>query len=162
MLSKISLRFWVILFISAVLLLPLIGCALAAHGRTQMIPFSSTPAGAEVFVDGESRGFTPLTLELRRNQSYEVVLNYNGQQQEARITHMLEGDKVALDVVPAAIGSGFATLCLIDAFSKATESVEAGITGYFYCAGSAAIGAILTTPTVVDSASGSYVLSCTQ
>jgi hypothetical protein len=143
-------------FLSIGLLLILNGCAFAAHGRTQMIPFRSAPAGAEVFIDGESKGFTPLTLELRRNQSYKVVLNYHGQKQTVTITHLLESDKVALDVVPAVLGSGFALYVCIDAFSKATESLEAGITGYFYCAGSAALGALLTTPTVVDSVSGSW------
>jgi hypothetical protein len=122
--SKRPLWLWVLLGMSIALLSPLTGCALTAHGRTQIIPFSSTPSGAEVFIDGQSRGFTPLTLELRRNQSYDVVLKYKDQEQHVTITNFLEGDKVALGAVPAAVGGGFALYVCINALSNVSESIE--------------------------------------
>ena len=49
------------------------GCASIVHGTRQNIPVSSDPAGASVYVDGELRGATPLTLQVRRGDSTTEV-----------------------------------------------------------------------------------------
>jgi PEGA domain len=134
----------------------LTSCALATHGRTQTISFNSAPPGAEILVNGEPKGFTPLAIELRRNQSYEVILRFENQEQKITITNILEGDMVALDVVPAGIGGGFAVYVCVNAASNIAESVTAGLEGFFSCAGSAILASLLAQPTVVDAVNGAW------
>ena len=49
------------------------GCASIFKGTSQVVTFTSEPSGAEVLVDGNSMGKTPLTISLKKNQ-YSTVL----------------------------------------------------------------------------------------
>ena len=49
------------------------GCASIFKGTSQIVTFTSEPSGAEVLVDGNSMGKTPLTISLKKNQ-YSTVL----------------------------------------------------------------------------------------
>lgn len=55
------------------------GCAAMLASKTATIPIDSSPSQAEVFVDGVSRGFTPLHLDLEPKRSYTIVLKKEGQ-----------------------------------------------------------------------------------
>ncbi len=50
------------------------GCATIVNGTKQSVAFSSTPEGAEVFVNGAARGVTPATIELPRSTSSATVV----------------------------------------------------------------------------------------
>ena len=54
------------------------GCATLVKGRTQGVYFNSSPAGARVLINGEDRGTTPLSLELKRSKDYTVVIRKPG------------------------------------------------------------------------------------
>jgi len=50
------------------------GCRTAS----QEIPIVSQPPGAEVYVDGERRGLTPVTIELSKDQAHRLELRLEG------------------------------------------------------------------------------------
>lgn len=51
----------------------LTACASVFRGTEQVITFQSEPSGAEILVDGNSLGVTPLTTKLKKNK-YDVVM----------------------------------------------------------------------------------------
>jgi len=63
------IRFSALLFALALLS----SCAGVIKGTSQTITITSEPAGAEVLVDGLSRGVTPLTVKLKKNH-YETIM----------------------------------------------------------------------------------------
>jgi hypothetical protein len=129
------------------------GCAVMAHGPIQVIPFSSTPSGAEVIVDGESRGFTPLELELARKQSYSVILRLDGQEQQLVISNVPEASTIALDVVPASLAGGASLyLCLSIPPSTSNKSIES----LLLCGVSLIATGITSVPISVDAYTGSW------
>lgn len=87
------------------------GCALIFSPQPQAVPVSSQPAGAEVFVNGESVGITPLTLTLDSNQNYEVVLRLAGEERTVLLKSEVDDLYVALDIVPG-LGLGVASLAM--------------------------------------------------
>ncbi len=129
------------------------GCAVLSHGPSQVIPFSSTPSGAEVIVDGESRGFTPLELELARRQSYSVTLRLNGQEQKLIISNVPEASTIALDVIPASLAGGTSLyLCLSIPPSTSNGSIES----LLLCGVSLIATGMTGVPISVDAVTGSW------
>lgn len=51
------------------------GCATLAHGTRQDVAVTSEPAQADVFIDGERMGATPLTVSLKRRRK-DIVLRF--------------------------------------------------------------------------------------
>lgn len=66
--------------IAASLLLVISGCATMFTPGMQDVPVASTPEGAEVFIDGEFVGITPVTVTLIANENHEVVLRLGGEE----------------------------------------------------------------------------------
>ena len=56
----------------------LFGCAGVIHGTKQAVSFDSTPTGAEVFIDGNSMGFTPLAVKLKKNKYDSIMIKKAG------------------------------------------------------------------------------------
>ncbi len=55
------------------------GCGSIMRGSTQEIPISSNPSGATVIVNGQERGKTPLTVELKRKgQRHRIEVTKKG------------------------------------------------------------------------------------
>lgn len=63
---------------SLVFVLLLTSCAGVFKGTSQSITFTSNPEGAEVFIDGVSRGVTPLTLKLKKNKHDTAMIKKEG------------------------------------------------------------------------------------
>lgn len=59
------------------LILILASCASIINGTSQELHFASEPTAAQVFVNGQPVGSTPLTTDIKRN-SPEVVLKKEG------------------------------------------------------------------------------------
>ena len=53
-------------------------CLTLACASYQRVHFESSPAGAEVFLDGESMGVTPLELRVARDAHHKVFLKLDG------------------------------------------------------------------------------------
>jgi uncharacterized protein YceK len=72
------------IFGSVVLLVLFSGCATVLSGTSQEITFNSEPAGAQVIVDGEVMGRTPVTVTLRKNKFDNVTVELEGYQTQSR------------------------------------------------------------------------------
>ncbi len=86
-------------------LIALVGCAsIFSSGPTSM-RFASDPAGAEVLVNGEPLGTTPVELELHADQEYIVTFRRDGCQDTTvpLETHVQAGF-VVLDILAGLIG----------------------------------------------------------
>jgi len=59
------------------LTLTLASCATVFNGTSQELQFTSEPPAAQVFINGQSVGYTPLTISVKRNDP-EVVLKKEG------------------------------------------------------------------------------------
>jgi hypothetical protein len=75
-------RFQQIRFITMVTLLPLLAsaCATILRGTRDQVGISSQPSGAEVIVDNEFYGKTPVTAELKRKDKHIVTIKLEGYQ----------------------------------------------------------------------------------
>lgn len=54
------------------------GCASVVNGSRQEVVIDSQPSGAEVMINGVSRGQTPLRIDLLRKTSHLVELSLEG------------------------------------------------------------------------------------
>lgn len=65
-----------IMLISSLLFMT--SCASIFKGTEQAVTFTSEPSGAEVMVDGQSLGVTPLTVKLKKNKFDTIMVKLNG------------------------------------------------------------------------------------
>lgn len=61
-------------------LLIVAGCGTLFNSSTKNVAMSSEPTGAEVFIDGNRMGTTPITLELDNQENHAVVFRKEGHQ----------------------------------------------------------------------------------
>jgi len=64
--------------LAPVLAAALAGCGALFNGGPAKVTFTSSPDGAEVWIDGMRRGTTPLVVDLQKNQDYTVVFKKEG------------------------------------------------------------------------------------
>lgn len=64
--------------VSMLLVLALSSCATIMNGTTQKIGISSSPTGANVSVDNQPRGMTPLFVDLKRKDTHLVRMEKSG------------------------------------------------------------------------------------
>jgi len=76
--SKFQVSFLILLLLG---ILP--GCATIVKGTTQSIPVASDPSRADVWVDGNLRGRTPVDLELKRKRNHLVTIEKAGHQSKS-------------------------------------------------------------------------------
>jgi hypothetical protein len=94
------------------------GCATIIHGTRQEVAFSSSPTGAEVWVDSIKMGETPVIAKLRRKDTHAVKLVLNGYQPyETTITRSVSGWVFGNIVFGGLIGLG------VDATEKVTGTL---------------------------------------
>jgi hypothetical protein len=98
------------------LLFTVAGCGALFNSGPANIPMSTNPPGAEVWIDGTSRGVTPLTLPLAKNRNHTVTLRKDGfEDTTVEIGRKVSAGYVILDilggvlpvVVDAATGSWY-------------------------------------------------------
>lgn len=93
------------------------GCATIVHwGTHQNVDVSSDPAGAQVIVDNNMQGVTPVTFALKRNELHNIVVKKEGFEDNSTRTdkefsywivgNILIGGAIGL-IVDLAGGSGF-------------------------------------------------------
>lgn len=126
-------------------LLPLVtSCALLYNGTTQMVPVTATTR-AEVFVDGEPRGFTPLDLELRRGRMYVVTLRAGSQERTIIVDSRIQAAMVGLDVAPGVVVGAASVSACRDPYI-----------GFIACPIGLVVTLASTTPLIVDAATGAW------
>jgi len=132
-----------------VLLLPLASCATMFNGTTQLVPVTSRPERAEVFVDGVSMGFTPVELTLRRNADVTVEVRLGDRVRSFVLQSETQGAMVGLDMVPVGLMGGLIVVFGALASGPYDESPSA----QFYVASAGLLGASLV-PILVDFGTG--------
>lgn len=75
------------------------GCASIVHGSGQEVPISSDPTGADVYVDGEDVGKTPVTPNLKRKRAHQVTFEKPGYRTEHRVIHRVLSGAVAGNIL---------------------------------------------------------------
>lgn len=95
-------RAWAPLLILA---LTLSGCATIFSGGPDSVNFGSKPEGAEVLVNGQSMGSTPVTLRLEPSKTYMITYRKEGFGDATVVlsTHVQPGF-VVLDVLAGIMG----------------------------------------------------------
>lgn len=123
-------------------------CATMVHGPSQLVPVTSRPERAEVFVNGVSMGFTPVELRMARDADATVEVRLGDQVRSFVLHSQVQGAMIGLDLVPV----GVAGALVIGAGALADSldgTVEPG--GYLLAAG--LVGASLA-PVLVDLGTG--------
>ena len=62
----------------ALLLSTSMGCATVVKGTNQKIPISSYPSDAEVYIDGNFAGSTPIDVQMKRKRDHLVTIEKTG------------------------------------------------------------------------------------
>ncbi len=113
---------WMTLALAAGVLptLTLTGCATILRGTNHGIGISSQPPGAEVIVDNQSYGITPVSAKLRRKDNHHLQIKLEGYQPyEVILTrqtsgwvfgNILFGPGVLIGIAVDAISGGMYTL----------------------------------------------------
>jgi hypothetical protein len=123
------------------LVLPLASCATVFNGTTQLVPVTSRPERAEVFVGGVSMGFTPVELELPRNGDVTVDVRLGDRVRSFGVHNEVQGAVVLVDLVPVGFAGGLVLL----ASSLGSTADVASMVGVL---------ALSTVPALVDYGSG--------
>ena len=90
------------------------GCASIVKGTTQPIPVSSIPTGADVKLDGNKLGQTPLNVEVKRKSDHLLTIEKPGYQTESvAITRNIGGAVFGNIIAGGLVGWG------VDAISGA-------------------------------------------
>jgi len=87
------------LFVLPALVLLTTGCAALFAAKQTPIAMQTNPSGAEVWIDGNKMGVTPVTLELSNKKSYVVTFKKDGQEASATINNGVGAGWVVLDVL---------------------------------------------------------------
>lgn len=81
-----------VLSISLSISIFLSSCCSIINGRSQDVGISSSPTGANVIIDGQNRGVTPLTTQLTRDENHTIVIEKEGYvSQSATMTKSVSG-----------------------------------------------------------------------
>lgn len=76
------------------------GSASVFKGTTQDMSFRSSPEGAKVYIDGQLKGTTPVTLKLAKNAYNSVSIEKEGYKRETMaLTKSFDGAMFALDII---------------------------------------------------------------
>lgn len=76
------------------------GCiGIIVNGSSEEVTFNSSPAGAEVSIDGVFAGVTPLSVDLSRGESHTAEISLNGYENEDfRIRKSASGGIIIADI----------------------------------------------------------------
>lgn len=100
--------------------LGLVGCGTLFNKSTKPIGMVSTPEGAEVWINGQSRGTTPLTLDLNNHVGHTVTFKKEGHED---VTCQLTASVEALWIVLDLLGGGLVPI-IVDASTGEWKSLS--------------------------------------
>lgn len=73
-----STRFFFLLFVCMGVIIQ--GCGTIIQGTTQQMGISSNPSNANVTINGQSKGVTPMIVDLKRKDSHMIRIDLEGYQ----------------------------------------------------------------------------------
>ncbi len=141
------------------LTISLSSCALIAHGTSQNILVNSRPTGAEVFLEGELIGKTPMEVKLKRSGRHEITLRYGEQERVVIVKSRADTGSIILDATPLAIAGGLTVLACASTGSSSSSSgfVDFGNDiAEAFCIGGLLVSLVSATPLIVDGATGAW------
>ena len=95
-------------------------CALMFKGTSEEVAFQSSPDRAQVYVEGELMGETPLAIKLESKKSYTIVFKAEGyKDQSYHIKNKIGAGWVVLDIL-----SFWLVPVIIDAATGAWYSLD--------------------------------------
>ena len=97
-----------LLIIITVISLFLSQCATVINGRTQQVSICSYPSDAEVQIDGDFEGYTPLIAELKRKNKHTVRIDMDGYEPYELILTKKVSGWVALNILFGGVLIGLA------------------------------------------------------
>jgi len=81
------------------------GCATILSPGPDVVEFGSEPSGAEVIVNGQGMGHTPVTLHLRPEKAYTVTFRKAGYEPATvTLTTHVQAGWVVLDIFAGVVG----------------------------------------------------------
>lgn len=77
------------------------GCiGIIVNGSSEEVTFNSSPAGADVSIDGAFAGVTPLSVDLARGESHTAEISLNGYEDEGfQIRKSASGGIIIADIL---------------------------------------------------------------
>jgi len=88
-----------------VFVLSLSGCAAIFKGNSSKVDTNSTPKGAQVYVDGNLMGETPIRLKLESKRTYAIEFRMEGYKSKTfNITNHVGAGWIILDVLAGLVG----------------------------------------------------------
>ena len=118
------MRCWQTTSLAAVLAMA--GCATMKNDTTQLVRVTSTPPGAEVFLDGRSRGTTPTWIRLsRRSREPRIRVEKEGRSHHMRLRRGMSPWMLAN--IPAGVGTGVVGMLALRGCDECGPSVPAGV-----------------------------------
>lgn len=100
-------------------------CGTILQGSGQRIEVSSSPAGALVKVNGQIKGQTPVTLDLKRKQAVTVTIEMDGYQTVTTTLKRKNGVWLWGNIALALTGGGLISL-IVDSLTGAIYVLEPG------------------------------------
>jgi hypothetical protein len=83
----------------------LTGCATIFSPGPDPVEFGSDPQGAEIIVNGQRMGYTPVTLQLRPEKTYMVTFRKDGYEPTTvTLTTHVQAGWVVLDIFAGVLG----------------------------------------------------------
>lgn len=99
-LRRLNMKKTVSLMVLVTFVFMLSNCATIFKGEYRDVRFHSEPDNAQVFINGEFHGRTPLKLELRPDESYTIEFRKEGYKTEVRrIKNKIGLGWIVLDVI---------------------------------------------------------------
>lgn len=97
---KLPRKAAIVLSFIAAIILTFNSCATLFKGSTEAISYSSDPAGAKVYVNGQLMGTTPFQLQMKSSQIYTIEFRKEGFQSKTVVLNNSVGAEwVILDVL---------------------------------------------------------------
>ncbi|MCX6559446.1 MAG: PEGA domain-containing protein [Candidatus Aminicenantes bacterium] len=75
------------------------GCATLFKGASEEVRMESKPSGAEVWIDGQKIGTTPVSLKLESKKTYNIEFKLDGKAKTFRLTNHMAAGYLILDIL---------------------------------------------------------------
>ena len=82
---------WVVICVAIILCVGLVGCATIFKQKTRTVAFDSDPQGAEIYINGNRMGKTPMPMNLSNLKAVTVTFKKEGYEDKTYIINTKVG-----------------------------------------------------------------------